>query len=374
MEILKLKKVAKKAFEEIKQYQKGEKKVIKTGRPYIDDAFPLVNGSVITIAASSGIGKSYELATILDNIMNVNLNPDAGNYISLNISLEMKVLSHVLRGLNKAVGKSKKKILLEEFTEEEKALSNAYYKQMMDDRFFISQVPTTPQKYVAACREFLTEHSDKDSVFISADHIALFGSDNGKNKNQTIEDLIEKTNELKMEFPNAVFIFLSQMNSEINSRLQEKNVQSQPRDTDLYYSQFTFQVSDYVVVIVNPYKKGINEYTKINKQRYSHLEKYFTESDNKGRVSLKTLGVLFYHLLKCREADSLYIDIFAEDLNIPNIEQYQDTDDETSDEAVPVFRKKEELPPPDFMNRTLNSPDMQGFGFEPNEEIDNPPF
>ena len=371
MEILKLKKVAKKAFDEIKQYQSGEKKVIKTGRPYIDEAFPLVNGSVITIAAQSGVGKSTELANILDNIMDINLNPNAGDYISLNISLEMKVLSHVLRGLNKAVGKSKKRILLEEFTEEEKSLSNAYYKQMMDERFFISQVPTTPQKYITACREFLTEHKDKASVFISADHIALFGSDGGKNKNRTIEDLIEKTNELKMEFPNAVFIFLSQMNSEINSRIQEKTVQSQPRDTDLYYSQFTFQVSDYVVVIVNPYKKGINEYTKINKLRYNHLEKYFTEEDNKGRVSLKTLGVLYYHLLKCREAESLYIDIFAEELNIPNIEQYQYTEKEDS---MPVFRKKEELPP-DFSNRTLTNPNIQGVSFATTEEdFENPPF
>jgi replicative DNA helicase len=353
MEIVRLKDVAKQAFAEIGAYQRGEKKVIKTGRPYIDDSFPLVNGSVITISAKSGIGKSFELATLLDNVMNRDINPDAGNYVCLNVSLEMKVLSLVLRGLNKAVGKSKRKILLEGFTDEEKELANKYYKQLMDDRFFISQVPTTPNKFYNAAREFCLSHSDKDTILISADHIALFGADGGKGKNQTIEELIERTNDLKMEFPNVIFIYLSQMNSDSNSRVQEKNIQSQPRDTDLYYSQFTFQVSDYVVVITNPYKQGITEYTKVNKQRYKHLEKYFVSTDTKGRASLKTLGVLYYHLLKCREAESLYIDIFAEDLNIPNIEQYEDKEEiGQGSEEIPVFDSMKEIPQ---NNNTLNN-------------------
>ncbi len=367
MNIVSLKDVAKEAFTEIGAYQKGHKKVIKTNRPYIDESFPLVNGSVITISAKSGVGKSTELANLLDNIMDVSLNPDAGNYVCLNISLEMKVLSLVLRGLNKTVGKSKKKILLESFTEEEAKLANAYYKQLMDERFFISQVPTTPSKFYTASRNFCLEHSDKETILIAADHIALFGSDAGKGKNQTIEEIIERTNDLKMEFPNVIFIYLSQMNSDSNSRIQEKNIQAQPRDTDLYYSQFTFQVSDYVVVISNPYKMGITEYTKINKQRYKHLEKYFVAEDSKGRASLKTLGVLYYHLLKCREAESLYIDIFAEDLNIPNIEMYEEKEEESVQE--PVFGKRDEEPI--FKNDVFTKEGIQGVSFETTEEIED---
>lgn len=359
MEIIKLKDVAKQAFAEIGSYQKGEKKTIKTGRPYIDESFPLVNGSVITISASSGVGKSFELATLLDNIMNRDINPDASNYVCLNVSLEMKVLSLVLRGLNKSVGKSKRKILLEEFTPEEKELANAYYKQLMDERFYISQVPTTPSKFYTAAKDFCIANTDKDTILISADHIALFGSDGNKGKNQVIEELIERTNDLKMMFPNVIFIYLSQVNSDSNARIQEKSIMSQPRDTDLYYSQFTFQVSDYVVVITNPYKKGINEYTKVNKQRYKHLEKYFTGEDSKGRASLKTLGVLYYHLLKCREAESLYIDIFAEDLNIPNIEQYEEKEEKVVGEEMPVFVAN---------NNSLNKIAWENSG------ADSPPF
>jgi uncharacterized protein YfeS len=269
------------------------------------------------------------------------------------------------------VGKSKRKILLEGFSEDEKNLANAYYKQLMDKRYYISQVPTTPNKFYNAVHDFLSEHTDKETVFISADHIALFGSDGGKGKNQTIEELIERTNDLKMEFPNVVFIYLSQMNSDSNSRVQEKNMQSQPRDTDLYYSQFTFQVSDYVVVITNPYKQGINEYSKVNKQRYKHLEKYFVSPDSKGRASLKTLGVLYYHLLKCREAESLYIDIFAEDLNIPNIEQFEEVDTPEDDvEGIPVFGKIEEKP---ASNSTLNKIAWENHEFKEEDSEETPP-
>ncbi len=362
MEIIKLKTLAKQAFKEIKQFQVGDKKVIKTGRPYLDDIFPVVNGSVITISAGSGVGKSYELATVIENILDRKLNPHADRYVVLNISLEMKILSIVLRGLNKHMGKSKRQILLEEFTEEEKLLAKKYYDILQDDRQYISQVPTSPNKFLAGCRVFLEEHRDKESVIIAADHIALFGSDKGQGKQQVIEDLIEDVNILKMEFPNVIFILLSQTNSEMLKRLKEKDVMSQPQPLDLYYSSFTFQVSDYVVVIVNPYKMGINEYSKINTARYEHLSKYFTEPDNKGRVSLDTLGVLYYHLLKCREADSIYKDIFAEDLNIPDIEKLRDKKQPSS---IPTFEIKTAMPifEMEHTNTTLNK--IAGEGFDP---------
>ncbi|MGB5109462.1 MAG: hypothetical protein WBO07_06755 [Formosimonas sp.] len=88
----------------------------------------------------------------------------------------------------------------------------------------------------------------------------------------------------------------------------------------MYYSQFTFQVADYVAVMISPTKMGITEYTKVNPERYQNLKKFFLEEDNKGRVSLETFGVNYVHLLKCREAQGLYLDIYAEELNIPDVE------------------------------------------------------
>ena len=97
MQIQKFKDLTVEAFKEIKKYQVGQKGIIKTGLPYFDDVFPVVNGSVIVFSAGSGIGKSYTLAKMVDNILDTNQNPTAKNFAVLNISLEMRVLSLVLR-------------------------------------------------------------------------------------------------------------------------------------------------------------------------------------------------------------------------------------------------------------------------------------
>lgn len=345
MQIVPLKKLAKKAAQEIKRYQAGEKHVVKTGRPWLDDIFPVINGTVITIAAGSGVGKSTELQKVIKNVLNKNLNPEADEYAVLNISLEMKMLSLVLRGLSEATGKKKKDVLLEDFSEKERELARLYLESLMDDRQYVSQVPTTPKQFYDGCRDFLEQNRHKKSVFIAVDHIALIGSDGGEGKQQVIEHLIEYINDLKMEFENVIFLLLSQLNGEIIKRAKDKDQMSQPKDSDLYYSAFTFQVSDYVVVITNPYKLGINEYSKINAARYPHLSKFFVTFDSKGRGALKTTGVLYFHILKMREAEAFYTDIFAEELQFvdPSVIALMKEKEPEEDDDVPRFLSNETL-------------------------------
>ena len=321
MKIHRYKDLVTEAFKDIKKYQTGEKKIIKTNRPYIDDTFPLVNGGVVLVAANTGIGKSTELAVILNNVMDVNLNEDADKYVSLNISLEMRVLSLILRGLSTKISKSKMDIITKEFTDEEKILANEYFIALQDERHFFSQDRTTPKKFYEACHQFLTDHKDKETVFIGYDHLALTGADGTEARNTTIEHLMEMINLLKLEFENVVFILLSQTNSDNIKRAKDKDVMSQPQVSDIFYSQFATQISDYVVVITSPHKMGIKEYSRLNPERYPHLEKYFLEPDSKGRVSLETYGVNYYHLLKAREASNGFIDIYAEDLQIPELDK-----------------------------------------------------
>ena len=76
--------------------------------------------------------------------------------------------------------------------------------------------------------------------------------------------------------------------------------------------------------MINPTKYGIQEYSKVNPERYPNLEKYFLEPDKNGRVSLECYGVNYVHLLKCREAEGLYLDIYAEELNIPDAEKIRE--------------------------------------------------
>lgn len=387
MQIQKFRDLTKKAFQEIKQYQIGNKGIIKTGLPYFDDVFPVVNGSVIVFSAGSGIGKSFTLAKMVDNILNKELNPTSDNFAVLNISLEMRVLSLVLRGMAKNIkSKSKKEILLQEFTDEEKVQAKAYFDSLQDDRVSISQVPTTPNKFYEGCKEFLELNKDKDSVIITVDHLALISGDSGESRNTIIEKFIERVNDLKMEYENVIFILLSQTNSEMIKRAKDKDIMAQPQPSDLYYSQFTFQVADFVAVMTNPTRLGIKEYSKVDPERYPNLQKFFLEEDLKGRVSLEPFGVNYVHLLKCREADGMYLDIYAEELNIPDVEnirknRHKDMSSPKSIE-VPMFKKEEPyvvekpLPPPplatlaDAFGETFSSPAAVDFG----EDDEDAPF
>lgn len=374
MQIQKFKDLTNKAFKEIRDYQTGKKGIIKSGLPYFDDVFPIVNGSVIVFSAGSGVGKSWTLSKIVKNILNKELNPLADNFAVLNISLEMRVISLILRGMSTHIKKDKRDILLQEFTEEEKQMANEYYLSIQDDRVNISQVPTTPNKFFEGCKEFLEANKDKDSVIITVDHLALVSADSGEPRNSVIEKFIERVNDLKMMYENVIFILLSQTNSEMIRRAKDKDVMSQPQPQDLYYSQFTFQVADYVAVMINPTKMGITEYTKIRPDRYPNLEKFFLEEDSKGRVSLETFGVNYVHLLKCREAQGLYLDIYAEELNIPDAENIRKgrKKEKTTTPIFPMFGNSkptfEELSPIPPASLT----EAFGSSFEENKEDDNP--
>ena len=108
MQIQKFKDLTNQAFKEIKEYQTGKKGIVKSGLPYFDDIFPIVNGSVIVFSAGSGVGKSWTLAKIVQNMLNKELNPLADNFAVLNVSLEMRVMSLVLRGMSTHIKKDKK--------------------------------------------------------------------------------------------------------------------------------------------------------------------------------------------------------------------------------------------------------------------------
>lgn len=312
----------KEAVDYILDVREGKIVPVKTGRPWLDDVFPLLNRSVVTIGAGSGVGKSYELMRLMDNVLNKEINPSADNFAWLNFSLEMKVESLALRSLSKDMKVRKTEILYGDLSDEQLEEFDKLTLQMEeDDRTYIIQDPTSPQQFREDCEDFLEVHKDKESVFISLDHIALFGSDSGENRNQTIENAVMHINDIKLKYHNVIFIILTQLNRDREKRLMDKNIMSQPKSSDLYYSEFIFQVSDYVYIMVNAMKDKLTEYSYVIAEMYPHLEDYFLEIDKKGRTSLETIGVIYYHILKFRDADyGDFIDIYAEEIFVKNKE------------------------------------------------------
>ena len=313
-------------------YQKGEKKPIVTGREWVDETFGgALPGDIITIAGMSGGGKSFETQRLKNNVMNIQLNPSAGNYIWLDFSMEMRFLSTMIRDLNRVLKKSKKRILNEPFTKEEMLLAKDYEATLADKRFFIDEDVKNFETFKKDLIAFIEQHKDKEAVWISIDHIALF---KGDDKKQTIDRVIEFVNETKKLYPNTYWVILSQLNREILKRIKERDMCALPNRGDLFQSDNMFFISDYVYVTHNPFKIGIIEFLKVNVAAYDYIAQHFTKVKD-GKTSFNTIGKIFYIVLKARENDVIYKDIFVEDIGIPGKDKYQEP--KKDDIAAPIF-------------------------------------
>lgn len=109
------------AYERIRKYQSGELLPARTGYAYLDKA--LLGGfypqHAVAIGARPGVGKSYLAQKIMSNVMNVNINPQADDYVWLRCEFEMNPEDLMLRSLSKKMGKDIQDILLNEMSDEE---------------------------------------------------------------------------------------------------------------------------------------------------------------------------------------------------------------------------------------------------------------
>lgn len=347
MAIRSLGEVAKQSFINLKKYQLGTNKPIKTGRDWLDDIFGgLLPGDIVTIAGASGGGKSFEAQRIKNYVMNPVYNEEAEDFIWLDYAWEMRFMSNILRDLNRDLKKSKKDILTVEFTDEEKALVKAYSDNLSDGRYFINEDTITPKQFEKECSEFLELHKNKKAVFISMDHIAL-GKDENGDKKGTVDAIIETINRLKKAYPNSYWIILSQMNRNILGRIKDKDIMAMPNRSDVFQSDSIFFISDYLYICHNPHRLGIKQFSRVNEEAYDYLKDHFCEEKN-GKVSFDTLGKMFYIVLKSRESEIIFKDIFIEDVGIKDKEKYRDKEESvTMSFDIPVF-KKPELPAIEF--------------------------
>ena len=95
----------------LNDYQKGNVKLVKTGREWLDTSGGVLPRSIVTILGASFSGKTTELEALKEDIMNVELNPEAGDYVCLSHAFEMTNFSLTLKDIKKQTGHSFKDIL-----------------------------------------------------------------------------------------------------------------------------------------------------------------------------------------------------------------------------------------------------------------------
>lgn len=307
--------MAKEAFIELNKIQTGKHKILKTGLKEFDMHIGgLLPSDLVCLASKAGGGKSHKLYSMLDSMLDTNVNSDANDYVSLEYSFEMKMLNKIVRKTHSILGKKKSDILKDSFTEEEQQKMREYNKSLQDKRRFVCQEPVSVDEFYEMTRDFCKEHKDKKAIIISIDHVLLY-TDSDKQK--AVEKATDMINKIKLEFSNVYFILVSQTNRSNNLTLaKDRDNSIIPNNSWLFASSFIEMVSSYIIIMVNPFKEGINEFLKFNPERYDYLSEHFTGVlDKNGKESFDTIGKNFIFVTKTRESDEPYKNLFIENMN-----------------------------------------------------------
>ena len=322
----------------LNKYQTGEIDLIKTNREWLDHCGGLIPRSIIGILGASFSGKTTELQSLIEDIMNTDINLDASEFVTLSHSFEMTNFSLTLKAIKNQVGKKFKDILTQSFSKEEKEKLSIHFDSKKDGRFFVNHDTGTPQEIADQTEQFLIDNKDKKLCLISLDHSALL---KGKNKKEAIDEMVERFNDFKQKYHNFVLIILTQANRSVLSRIKDKSNDMKLRRDDVYASDTLFHIVDILYGLQNAYYLGVEEYRKVRPSKYTHLEHRFTDEDSNGRVSLLSEGCIFVEVLKDRMADDLdFIDLYT--IEIKPIEKPKD-----NILSTPVFETPS-LPEPNF--------------------------
>lgn len=334
-------KIAEEAFKDLKKLQTQEERLLKTGEGYIDCHIGgMLPGDVVIIAGAPGTGKSETLYRLKDKLMSADTNEHADGFVELEFSMEIKMLNKILRKAHILLDKAKSAILFNPFTKEEREVIGKYYSDLQDGRRYVVQEPVTPQEFYDISRQFCIDNAHKKAVVISADHLLLF---TGKDKQKVLEEICEYVNLLKLEFNNVYFFLLSQLNRGQTAVIKERSNDMIPNNSLLFGSSFMEYLASYIVIITNPYKLSVSEYLRVNPERYSYLEDFFSpEEDSRGRVSFNTLGNLFYFVTKTRESDVPWKDLFIKKMDLTEeqlrmMEVVKESNDSTVNIELPTF-------------------------------------
>ena len=143
------------------KYQKGKIKLIKTNRLWLDSAGGILPRSIICILGASFSGKTTELQSLTEDVMDTDINEDAVDFVALSHAFEMVNFSLTLRDIKKQVNKTYKDILGESFNKEDSKKLKKYFKAKKDGRLFVNHETGTPKEIADQTEDFLKENIHK---------------------------------------------------------------------------------------------------------------------------------------------------------------------------------------------------------------------
>ncbi len=301
------------ASREIAKYQSGELRPIKTRHSHFNQntmggIFP---GMIIVIAGIAQMGKTFFLDEIEADFFDDKLNPKNDGHILLRCNWEMTVKNLLTNRLKSELKISKKDILFNKPTSPK--FREIVEKEMNPNIHYLPD-PTSPDIWYKEVQEFAAKFRGKDHILVTLDHLALVEAGILK---KGIDTLLGYANKLKKEFSNISFIFISQLNRDIEYRTDIRFLA--PVRSDLYASDAIYHIADIILVKHIPYLLGWEKYMHIQTVDYKHLKK-FMNNPHSTHSNFRTKNHIFYHYLKIRDFEDymqrLHIEKFNEKIEI----------------------------------------------------------
>lgn len=259
----------KEVIEETAQYirdrKEGKIKSLRTGFKKLDKS--MIDGiewnSTLTIGGRPSVGKSAFSDCIIDSAFDSNLDEEGYptfDLLDFNWELSAKVM--MLRRLSAAMKKTYKHIISadgnvideNEMAEIESFLINRYGK-----------LPITFCEEPLSVREFsdtVKRHVEKTkkNTLIRVDHTLLTRQSASEGSQvQMLLNLLMEANSLKKQYP-VIFMFLTQINREIEERQEDGTNKAFPRQGDVYGGDASAMFSETILLLNKPSKYGIGYY------------------------------------------------------------------------------------------------------------------
>lgn len=242
-----------------------------------------------TIAGPSGSGKTAILNQLETQLIELNPQED---FDILSFNFEMLARNLVARKFSKATGKTVKDI----FSADE-ALSDEDFAKIKSTQRKVEKMPIyyvdeagTVEDILKTIAHFGEKKGKDRGLLVTLDHTILVNGKMGELERIILVELAKMFKRAIKHFAkmgkNFSVILLSQMNRDIEQleRMGEPGVQNYPKKRDIFGGDALYQMSDVVLVTMNPYQMGLEAY---------------------GPSSWPTKGRLYWHFIKVREGEAM---------------------------------------------------------------------
>jgi len=226
----------------------------KTKYEFLHNRIPVNHGSVITISARPGHGKSILKQAITFDL--IKQNPDR-RWLIINYQLDMPTLVELKTDMvrERIIPNKDYPITEKEAIEFKNRFPQISSYKIFDSVNSVEDIYIWSSSIIKTIEGKLGNDANKLSVIVSVDYASKVPS---KERNYTLDLLMNKCTELRKKH-NVIFLMLAQLNRTVmeDKRRKDGSYLNRIMDLDLYGSDAFIQHSDMVLALDVPAKRGI---------------------------------------------------------------------------------------------------------------------